>query len=89
MRGKSGPLKAKDLQNLMPFFTWVVRDFELGLVNDEGEQISQDEYLEQSLAEKESLDDDVAKQNNIRKCLRTCFLHRSCFTLCKPVESRN
>lgn len=26
-------------------------------------------------------------KNNIRKILKTCFPHRKCFTLCKPVDS--
>jgi len=42
LKSKSGPLKSSELQELMPNFTWVVRDFTLELENEEGAPISQD-----------------------------------------------
>jgi hypothetical protein len=42
LKGKSGSLKASEIQELMPNFTWVVRDFNLELLDEGGTPISQD-----------------------------------------------
>ena len=41
----------------MPYFVWVVRDFDLELKNAQGEKIDSDEYLNQALLEKDGLDE--------------------------------
>lgn len=49
--------------------------------------ITSNEYLELSLAERDSVTLDVFERNFIRKVLKKCFKYRNCFTLIRPVDS--
>jgi len=54
---------------LMPTFTWVVRDFTLQLVDEEGEPITQQDYLEKALEDRKGADE----QNHVRRELKRVF----------------
>lgn len=69
--------------DLMPSFTWVVRDFTLQLVDQEGEPITQQDYLEKALEDRKGADE----QNHVRKELKRVFPNRSCCTLIRPLTN--
>lgn len=63
---------------------WVVRDFALQLVDEEGNDINSKEYLERALQEKGS-----DMKNDIRKCLKTFFSDRDCCTMIRPLTNED
>lgn len=69
--------------DLMPTFTWVVRDFALQLVDEEGEPISAQEYLEKALEDRKGADE----QNLVRNELKRVFPKRTCCTLIRPLTN--
>ncbi|XP_053376380.1 guanylate-binding protein 1-like isoform X2 [Mercenaria mercenaria] len=70
----------KTLNLILPDFVLCVRDFSLKLSKG-GKKITEDEYLEQSLAEKKGKEE---KFNKPRECIRKYFPQRKCFTLPVP-----
>ena len=76
----------EDIAANFPSFLWIIRDFALRLVDREGNQISQREYLEQALREQKGNTDAIENKNKIRKMLRTFFHDRDCVTMCRPVS---
>ena len=69
-----------------PTFLWVLRDFALQLIDQEGNDINQKTYLENSLREVKGSSDAVEEKNRIRRLIRHFFQDRDCFTLVRPVE---
>lgn len=51
LKGKDGMLGPQDLEKIMPRFTWLVRDFNLDLVDEEDQQLSEQDYLEKALTD--------------------------------------
>lgn len=77
--------------NNFPTFLWVVRDFALNLVNQEGKSITPKEYLEEALGYSnndlnESKDEGLARKNEIRKLIKLFFKERDCKTIVRPVS---
>jgi hypothetical protein len=73
------------LARYFPTFYWVVRDFALQLVSNDGETISPKDYLERALAPQKGFSDDVEEKNRIRRLLTTFFKDRECTTLVRPL----
>ncbi|XP_064296537.1 guanylate-binding protein 1-like isoform X1 [Phalacrocorax carbo] len=70
-----------------PNFVWAVRDFTLDLeVN--GEEISEDEYLENALKLKAGSGPETQHHNELRECLRQFFPCRKCFVFDQPATRR-
>jgi hypothetical protein len=47
LRKNSGhPFDANDYEKLFPYFMWIVRDFYLNPIDDQGENLTDDQYLE-------------------------------------------
>ena len=65
---------------------WVLRDFLLALVDDDGAEISADEYMELQLAERPGYDAETAARNRTRRFFKAFFRDRHCFTLVRPVD---
>ena len=76
----------EDFNRFFPSFLWVLRDFGLALVDDEGSVVSADDYMEDALEEQAGFDKDTLARNRIRKCVKSYFRERHCFTLVRPVE---
>jgi len=74
-----------DLAPYFPRFIWLLRDFNLKLVDNNNDPITPKQYLELALAQRTT---DETK-NNIRKVLQTVFIERDCFTLIRPVEDED
>ena len=66
---------------------WVVRDFTLQLVDQEGESISPKEYLEKALQSQKGFSDSVEQKNRIRRLLKSFFMERDCVTMIRPLTN--
>lgn len=67
-----------------PAFLWVVRDFALQLMSQEGKAIGSTEYLEDALRDVDGTHPTADAKNRIRTCLRSFFPVRDCFTMVRP-----
>ncbi|KAH8070545.1 GTPase [Aureococcus anophagefferens] len=77
---------AARLAAFMPSFTWVLRDFALELVDERGDAITSDEYLEQALKPQRGYEASVLERNRVRHMLTAFFGARRCATLVRPVS---
>ncbi|KAM6217091.1 LOW QUALITY PROTEIN: guanylate-binding protein 1-like [Rhynchocyon petersi] len=79
---------AVDCDNAFPHLVWTVRDFFLDLrVN--GQAITADEYLENSLTTKQGIGERVQKFNLSRLCIQKCFPNKKCFVFELPSQKKN
>lgn len=78
-------LEAMQFHNHFPAFTWVLRDFSLDLVDEHGNPITPDEYLDAALKPQMGFDPQTAERNRIRQMLVAFFTHRKCFPLVRPL----
>nr|XP_048309662.1 guanylate-binding protein 2-like isoform X9 [Myodes glareolus] len=73
--------------SFFPVFVWTLRDFSLELeVN--GESITPDEYLENSLTLIKGTDKKHKNLNDSRLCIRKFFPKRKCFVFDRPAEKK-
>jgi hypothetical protein len=77
----------EEFAKYFPSFMWVVRDFTLQLVDQEGEQISPKEYLEKALAAQKGFSDSIESKNRIRRLLKSFFHERDCVTMIRPLTN--
>lgn len=82
-------LEATDFQEFFPSFLWIVRDFSLELVDEDGDSISSSEYLEQALAPQRNLNQSSMERNRIRNMMTSFFKERDCFTIVRPVTDED
>jgi len=77
-----------DLAQYFPSFLWLLRDFSLRLVDQNGKNITEKQYLEKALENiKGDENNEIIKEKNrVRSLIRTYFPERDCFTLVRPVE---
>ncbi|OQS01069.1 guanylate-binding protein, partial [Thraustotheca clavata] len=75
----------EEFSNFFPSFTWVVRDFTLELVDEDGDPITPNEYLERALAPQPGLTQAVMERNRVRHMMTSFFKDRECFTMVRPV----
>lgn len=68
-----------------PPFLWVLRDFALQLKDKTGSEISERQYLEESLKREIGFDETVTARNRIRMMLTAFFRQRDCVGLQRPV----
>ena len=78
-----------DYAFFMPSFLWVVRDFALDLVDQDGDPITQREYLEKALVETPGFTEQIEQKNRIRRLLTQFFKDRDCFTMIRPLTDEN
>eukprot|EP01050_Picozoa_sp_SAG11_P027172 SAG11_NODE_6776_length_1251_cov_1.041667_1_plen_136_part_10 len=64
---------------------WVLRDFALRLEDKQGNRISEQQYLEQSLTREVGMSPGVMAGNRIRMQLTSFFTERDCVGLPRPV----
>lgn len=75
----------EELAQFFPNFLWVLRDFSLELVDQNGKQITPKEYLENALALHKGISDTVQEKNRLRRLICQFFPERNCFPLVRPV----
>lgn len=74
--------------NFFPSFLWVVRDFTLELVDEDGDPISSSDYLENALADQPRIPANM-ERNRIRSMMKDFFRDRDCVTLVRPVHDES
>lgn len=77
-------------REVFPPLLWIVRDFTLQLVGENGEQISAEDYLKMALQDTSSHHTNsitnADDKNSVRQTLRACFPDRTCATLIRPAN---
>jgi hypothetical protein len=76
-----------ELQQYVPAFMWVVRDFTLQLkkMGANGRSLSPRDYLDHALKDQKGMSKDVFKKNTVRRMLRSIFPEKDCVTLVRPI----
>lgn len=69
----------------MPQFIWILRDFSLGLEDENNNPITSNEYLENALSDV-SIGKHSEITNTVRQKLKDFFTVRQCFTMVRPCE---
>lgn len=69
-----------------PTLLWIVRDFHLELVDEDGSPITNDEYLESALKEQIGYSKEIMERNKIRTLLKAYFQQRHCYTIVRPAH---
>ena len=82
-----GECDPEEVQKYFPSFLWVVRDFSLRLLDNQGNSISQKQYLESALQPQKGNSDAIEQKNRIRRMIKQFFKDRDCFTMVRPVEN--
>ena len=77
----------QDFARYFPSFMWVVRDFTLQLVDQEGDPINAKEYLEKALSQQKGFSESVDQKNRIRRLLKSFFADRDCVTMIRPLTN--
>ena len=77
-----------ELAQYFPIFLWLLRDFSLRLVDKNGKNITEKQYLENALENiKGGENNEIIKEKNrVRTLIRTYFPERDCFVMVRPVE---
>jgi len=78
-------LDNEEYANYFPSFLWVVRDFALQLVDENGDNLTQKQYLENALATQNGFSEAVESKNRVRRCLQSFFKDRDCFLMVRPL----
>lgn len=79
----------EEYSQYFPSFLWVVRDFALQLVDQDGEIISSKDYLEKALNNQKGFSEQVEQKNRIRRLLKTFFKDRDCCTMIRPLTEED
>ena len=87
--GVTEDIDPEEFAKYFPSFMWVVRDFTLQLVDQEGEQISPKDYLEKALQNQKGFSDSVEQKNRIRRLLKSFFTERDCVTMIRPLTNED
>ncbi|KAL0603907.1 Guanylate-binding protein 5 [Plecturocebus cupreus] len=82
-----GAEDAADSESFFPDLVWTLRDFCLGLEID-GQLVTADEYLENSLRPKQGSDQRVQNFNLPRLCIQKFFPKKKCFIFDLPAHQK-
>ena len=74
------------MAKLFPSFLWLVRDFNLALVNPDGAPITPKEYIEMALQEQNGMSERTESKNRTRRLFKTLFSDRDCMTFERPIS---
>ncbi len=75
----------EEYSRFLPSFVWVLRDFTLQLLDEEGEAITPKDYLEKALEPQKGFSDNIEQKNRIRRLLKSFFTDRDCCTVVRPL----
>ena len=79
--------ETSQFHKIFPSFMWVIRDFSLNLVDEDGDPITGTQYLNNSLQPVKGFDKQTSERNRIRSMLTNFFSARQCVTLVRPCNS--
>lgn len=80
-------LTQNECQQYFPQFNWIIRDFCLELINKNGNQISENEFLEEALEETVIVYKEASSHNEVRKEIKKYFVNRDCVCLPHPFNT--
>uniref|UniRef100_A0A8C6AFH8 Guanylate-binding protein 5-like n=1 Tax=Marmota marmota marmota TaxID=9994 RepID=A0A8C6AFH8_MARMA len=83
----NGVKDADDIGNFFPDLVWTIRDFYLSLERD-GQLMTADEYLQNSLKMKKGSDQRTQSFNLPRLCIQKFFPTRKCFVFDSPTHQK-
>ncbi|XP_004635828.1 guanylate-binding protein 5-like [Octodon degus] len=83
----NGAEDTDDLVSFFPDLVWTLRDFYLHLETD-GQVITPDEYLENSLEPKEGSNERIQHLNLSRLCIKKFFPRKKCFIFDSPANKK-
>ena len=75
-----------ELAQYFPTLLWLLRDFSLKLEDKDGNVITEKQYLENALEEKNGSSESVEEKNRVRNLIKTYFIEKDCFVMVRPVE---
>ena len=75
---------AEDLASVFPRFTWLLRDFQLELTDEQGRPMTAQQYLEECLRAQPGASAAVREQNATRAAICRLFSQRDCIALPHP-----
>lgn len=78
-----------DLKTYFPVLLWVIRDFHLELIDENGMPMTRDEYLESALQDQPGFSPEINERNKIRKLIKAFFGIRHCYTLVRPADEED
>ncbi|XP_077647242.1 LOW QUALITY PROTEIN: guanylate-binding protein 5-like [Urocitellus parryii] len=82
-----GVKDADDIGNFFPDLVWTLRDFYLSLERD-GQLMTADEYLQNSLKMKKGIDERTQSFNLPRLCIQKFFPTKKCFVFDTPTHQK-
>lgn len=87
IKSHNSDTEKEDTANYFPSFLWIVRDFALKMVDNNGVAITSKDYLERALELQKGVSDAIESKNRIRRSFKHFFKDRECITLVRPIES--
>jgi len=82
---KSEDVDPEEYSKYFPSFMWVVRDFTLQLIDDQGDAITAKEYFEKALQPQSGFSEAIDQKNRIRKLINSFFSDPDCCTIVRPL----
>ena len=80
-------VKDDPLVNYFPNILWVIHDFKGELYDEYGMKMTNDDYLENALKNKEGFSTEVMETNKITTLFKGLFADRHCFPLTESKEN--
>ena len=78
-----------ELGKYFPTLLWLLRDFSLKLEDKDGNVITEKQYLENALEEKNGTSESIEEKNRVRNLIKTYFVEKDCFVMVRPVEKES
>ena len=91
MKLTGGKEKREALANITPKFMWILKDFTLELVDENGRSITSNDYLEDCLNPAKIIEREGAGESaiKIREAIIKLFRQRECMVFVRPVEDES
>lgn len=86
MKLAGGSEKREAIASITPKFLWLLKDFTLELIDEEGRKITANDYLEDSLDPSKVVEKESAGAVRIREAITKLFRQRECMVFVRPVE---
>ena len=84
---KAEDAEPEEYSKYLPSFMWVLRDFTLQLLDEDGEPITSKEYFERSLQPQAGYSEAIEHKNKIRRLIKSFFPERDCYTIVRPLTN--
>lgn len=68
----------EELSKYFPSLLWILRDFSLQLINEHGDRITAQDYMEKALTQQRGISDGVEQKNRTRRLITSFFKSREC-----------